>query len=229
MGRMAIHLGGNDSFNVMINDPVTMNGFLFPQISGDNIIIDNKDVYRPRFLVNFKVTEDKTGGTSCVEYPTSRFQSLSQCIDDEIVKKTRPVFGFGLPFFARANMTLKPFQRLEKHEKTVKWIRNLANEAYGGTIYKSETCLPSCRFTSAAADAQPQAVHKTRNVILYFNNIVEVQTTVLAYGIDSLLVEIGSSLGLWLGLSIVGVFDLITTAIEKLGERIQHVRERFVT
>ena len=32
---------------------------------------------------------------------------------------------------------------------------------------------------------------------------------VLAYGFGSLLVEIGSCLGLWLGLSIVGVFDVL--------------------
>ena len=229
IGRMFIKLKGNDSFNVMVNDPVNMNGFLISQMSGDKILLDNKDVNHPRFLVNFKVTEDKTGGASCVEYPNSRFQSLSQCIEDEIVEKTRPVFGFGLPFFSLANTTLKPLPRLEKHENTVKWLRNLATEAYGGTIYKSETCLPPCTFISAAAEEQPHASTKVRAVILYFNNIVEVQTTVLAYGVDSLLVEAGSSLGLWLGLSMVGVFDLITTAIEKLGKRIQHVRERFVT
>ena len=36
----------------------------------------------------------------------------------------------------------------------------------------------------------------------------KVESVVLAYGFDDLLVEIGSSLGLWLGLSVVGMFDV---------------------
>ena len=219
--RMIIEVGRKGSFNVMVNDPVNMNGFLISQLSGDKILHTSKHVPHPRFQINLKVTEDKTGGDSCVKYPNSRFDSFSQCIENDIVQKTRPVFGFGLPFFARDNTTLKPIQRLEKHEKTVKWIWNLATEAYGGSIYKSETCLPPCTFTSATAEEQPHAAHNLPWVILYFKNIVKVQTTVLAYDFGSLLVEIGSSLGLWLGLSMVGVFDLITSAVEKLGKRIQ--------
>ena len=120
-------------------------------------------------------------------------------------------------------------QRLQKHEKTVKWLAKLALDLYGGNIYKSETCLPSCTIISTTAEEQPHNNFKEREVSLFFNNIVEIQTTVIAYGFDSLLVEVGSSLGLWLGLSLVGVFDLIITAIEKLGNRIQSVRGRFVT
>ena len=44
-------------------------------------------------------------------------------------------------------------------------------------------------------------------------------TKVLAYDFSQLLVEIGSSLGLWLGLSVVGMFDLVVLMalkIEKL-------------
>ena len=37
---------------------------------------------------------------------------------------------------------------------------------------------------------------------------IKVESVVLAYGFDDLLVEIGSSLGLWLGLSVVGIFDV---------------------
>ena len=35
------------------------------------------------------------------------------------------------------------------------------------------------------------------------------EKVVLAYDFDSLIVEIGSSLGLWLGLSIAGMFDIL--------------------
>ena len=227
--RMSIRLGGNDSFNVIVNDPVHMKDLLFSQMAGNKILHDNKDGKNEiKYLINLKVTEDKTGGDSCIEYLNSHFQSFSQCIEDEIVQKTRSVFGFGLPFFASAEKTLKPIQRLQKHEKTVKWLRNIALDSHGGIIYKSETCLPSCTSTSATAKEQLYVTSKERWVFLFFNNRVEVQTTVLAYGVDSLLVEVGSSLGLWLGLSVVGVFDLISTFSEILVKRVQTIRRELL-
>ena len=40
----------------------------------------------------------------------------------------------------------------------------------------------------------------------------------LAYDVGSLLVEVGSSLGLWLGLSVVGVFDVLVHTLLKAKE-----------
>ena len=39
----------------------------------------------------------------------------------------------------------------------------------------------------------------------------------LAYDAAALLVEIGSCLGLWLGLSVVGVYDQIAVAVFRVG------------
>ena len=50
--------------------------------------------------------------------------------------------------------------------------------------------------------------------VLFFTNDVQVERIVLAYGLEDLLVEVGSCLGLWLGLSIVGVFDLAAVAVQ---------------
>ena len=46
---------------------------------------------------------------------------------------------------------------------------------------------------------------------LFFEDTVHVERIIPAYGITSLLVELGSCLGLWLGLLVVGIFDVIHT------------------
>ena len=45
---------------------------------------------------------------------------------------------------------------------------------------------------------------------------VELEYVVLQYDFPSLIVDFGSSLGLWLGLSVVGIYDLIVTLMIKI-------------
>ena len=174
------------------------------------------------FLVNLQDTQDETGGMdTCTEYPSTRHQSFSQCFKDDIIKKTEDIFGFGLPFFTETDESLKPMPRLEKHEPTIQWLQLMAHNSFGGKAYKPASCLPPCTILEAIPKQEHKHSYKVPYVYIFFNDKVKVQTTVLAYGIDSLLVEVGSSLGLWLGLSVCGIFDLLTSIFEKLVVRIQ--------
>ena len=48
-----------------------------------------------------------------------------------------------------------------------------------------------------------------KSVSLNFKKVVKVTRYVKAYSLIDLIVEIGSCLGLWIGLSALGVFDLV--------------------
>ena len=50
---------------------------------------------------------------------------------------------------------------------------------------------------------------------------MQVEKIVAAYGVEELLVEVGSCLGLWLGLSVVGIFDEIVLVFNKIKTFIQ--------
>ena len=207
----------NDTFKVFIDDPENTNSLLYSQISGDKLIYDSKEGKEIHtFLIHLKETQDKTGLGSCIEYPNSHYETFSQCIRDDIVKKTTSVFGFGLPFFSEINQPIEPIQRQEQHESTVKWLLSLAINSFGGKPYKPDSCLSPCTILTAISEQQQKYTYTSRVITFYFDDVVQVQTTVLAYGFDALLVEIGSSLGLWLGLSLVGMFDLLTAVVEKL-------------
>ena len=222
MGTIGIWLKGNESYTVIVNDPGSSNDLLFSQTSGDQIPYDTKEGNKTfTFLVNLKEIDDETGGNGCTTYPTKQYQSFLQCFKDSILKKTKPVLGFDLPFFLENNnQTIKPTQMFEKHRPTIKWLQELALTSLGGRIYKPDSCLPPCIILTATPKQQQKFDNSDRFIFIFFNEVVQVQNTVLAYDIGSLLVELGSSLGLWLGLSVVGVFDLLTACLGKLAKSI---------
>ena len=96
------------------------------------------------------------------------------------------------------------------------WIYALVWSSWGGTEYKSETCLPSCTLLSAHSSylqSEQNTNWSTNSIGLWFEETVKVEHIVWVYDFQALVVEIGSCLGLWLGLSVVGVFDGIVLTI----------------
>ena len=107
-------------------------------------------------------------------------------------------------------------QRLPKMEHLIEWLYSLAQSSWGGIQYKSESCLLPCTLLSAHATYQASGTSKILQhnwINLHFDERVAVERVVLSYDSENLLVEIGSCLGLWLGLSAVGIFDMIVIAV----------------
>ena len=223
---LAIEFGANESFIFIVHDPVSANSFLIPQMSGGKILYEYEDDLREEYLIKLTETVDKTDKGRCTKYPNNRDQSYNQCINDYIVEKTKSVFGFILPFFSPPNQLLKPVPRLKEHEDTLNWLTYKAMDSIGGKNYRPATCLPSCTILTATSEQQQKFSYKKRIVALLFDDVIEVQTTVIAFDLVSLLVEFGSALGLWLGLSMVGVFELFTTCFNKMGANTQYVRNK---
>ena len=53
-----------------------------------------------------------------------------------------------------------------------------------------------------------------KSLTLKFDDLVVHRTKVLAYGFSDFLIDLGSSLGLWFGLSVFGITDLGMTAYQ---------------
>ena len=107
-------------------------------------------------------------------------------------------------------------QRLPEHESLFRWLYGLVVASWGEIQLKTGGCLPPCTIISAHSKYLQTGTGWKHNYIgLYFEEKVDVAHIVLVYGLGALLVEIGSCLGLWLGLSVVGVFDIIVIAIQK--------------
>ena len=211
----------DESYRITVSDPALTNSFQLGPMSGDEILYETSKGKRyVDYRIKIKETVHGTDGDSCIVYPNKKHKSLSDCVDDYIVKKTEPIFGFGLPFITGLNHIFKPIARLGRHEATIEWIKSIALNSFGGIIYKPETCLRPCTHLSMTSEYIFDAAYDKHSIYIYFDATVEVQTKVLAYDFGSLLVEVGSSLGLWLGLSVVGLFDLIMVFLENLWRKL---------
>ena len=165
------------------------------------------------YNVQLKETNIKTGDGSCVEYPTRTYESYADCVDAEMKEKILPVLGCMIPWISDNNTCLGPIHRMPKHESLLQWIYEIVDDAFGGIQYHSESCPLPCSTVSLHVTYLHSGDYVTNNIALYFAKKVKVETIVLAYDFTALLVEIGSCLGLWLGLSVVGFFDVLLQAI----------------
>ena len=75
----------------------------------------------------------------------------------------------------------------------------------------SENCTKPCKGLFAYPKIVRIEQKNTNASITYlkFNKEVKITKYVRTYGLFELVVDVGSSLGLWIGLSIVGVFDIV--------------------
>ena len=212
------------SYRITVSDPDTANSFQLSHMSGDEILHDTKQGHRyVDYKIRIREARDETDRDACTQYPNQHHQSLADCVDEYVVAKTKLMFGFSLPFISGATLNVTPIARLDRHEATINWIQSIASNSFGGIMYQPSTCLPPCTYLSTKSEYILDASYDKHSIYLFFDATVEVQTTVLAYDFDSLLVEVGSSLGLWLGLSVVAVFDLLLAILEISWRKIQIV------
>ena len=84
---------------------------------------------------------------------------------------------------------------------------------------ESQSCIKPCREIKAISTLKRSVKAKSLNSIdLNFKKTVKVTRYLKAYGVFELVVDVGSSLGLWIGLSVLGVFDLIFQAGTKINQ-----------
>ena len=126
-----------------------------------------------------------------------------------------------VPWMSKEDQCSGHIQRLPEMEHLIEWLYSLVQSSWGGIQYTSESCLLPCSLLSAHATYQASGTHSILQynyISLHFDERVAVEQILLFYNSENLLVEIGSCLGLWLGLSAVGVFDLLVIAVFKIKE-----------
>ena len=221
---MMLHLPNTHmaSHNLFISDPAAAAAFQLPYslLSGDKILVKQSNTgtwsdYKIKITENTVETNDGT----CVDYPNDGHESYSDCIDAELRGKIVPVLGCMVPWMSGGIACSQPVPRLAKHEALLQWISNISLASWGDIEFRSDACLPPCRTLSFHVSKAPSDSSRPKGdsaVCLYFQETIDMRAIVLAYDATSLLVEVGSCLGLWLGLSVVGIFDACTVIMAKI-------------
>ena len=86
--------------------------------------------------------------------------------------------------------------------------------------HQYENCLKSCVELKAHSRLKSIKTSIWRRTVLSFQKVVRVTRYQRAYDLFDLVVEVGSSLGLWIGLSALGIFDLFLFAGDIVKQKI---------
>ena len=186
--------------------------------TGDQIKLNTNLGLGVELRIKLEETITEVNDGSCSYYPTNNHESYAACIDAEMRERILPVFGCMVPWMGQDNSCQGPFARLPEHEGLLDWIFVMVISSMGGKQYESKKCPLPCSILSVKSTYLQNfiAADGMNKFILFFTNDIQVMRIVLAYGLDDLLVEVGSCLGLWLGLSVVGIVDIIVLVFVRM-------------
>ena len=216
-----VEIEESSDYTVTVTDPAANTNFRVSDhlMTGDIILVKTDFTTKKinDYHIQLKETSIETRDGSCVEYPNEKHKSYADCVDDELEKRIQPVLGCMVPWLSRKNQCAGLIPRLPIHKDLNAWLINIYVPSWAGTAHQSDTCPPPCTTLSAQSKylrTVPKSTMQKDRLMLNFDKNIKVERIVAAYDFETLLVEIGSSLGLWLGLSVVGVFDAMVITID---------------
>ena len=165
-------------------------------------------------------------GITCTDYETLG-TSYGTCLNNILKEEMRAEYGCNPPWVPGHNSTQECKQNIDKDKEKIekKPIFRYINELLWNRepdLFKK--CLPPCISMTIKFH---QVVYSTNRLnAAYFNakssDYVRVLKEVYSYDIFSLTVDLGSALGLWMGLSLLSILDYILDnwiSIKKLWNR----------
>ena len=218
-------LVGSEYF-VFVSDPAASPHFQLPKPLLSGVKVKAKAAnYSKVYYYSLVLTEKKMelNDGSCVDYPDAAgHESYADCVEEENQRKILPVLGCMPPWLSDTLPCNQPILKSTDELKRIqKWIFSIFSKSKTSFYYEAESCTLPCTQIAVHTTLQDiKHVGQAKTFSLKFNmfvdEIVKVERIGLAYGTVDLLVEVGSCLGLWLGLSVVGIFDILVVVLVKI-------------
>jgi hypothetical protein len=229
--RIRVPSGGYEEAQVYITDKRmrTRNTVFAESQFGSRIILKNSSIQEFAVKVEELSNFDPRNPDDCKEY---EHDAYDECIDDELQKVWKPMINCNPPWISAKDQCNDIINMTQKTADSVrKMTFNTVNGIYEMKTYPAkESCKKPCTVT------QPNIFygkeHKGESseftLILSFADQVVYTTKKLAYGSSNFLIDMGSSLGLWFGLSVFGITDLGITAFQWIKNSRQEVIRKFM-
>ena len=172
---------------------------------------------------------DPRDPSSCMEY---EYDAYEKCVDDELQQVWKPLINCNPPWLSAMDQCDGV---MNISQETSDLIKNNTFETTDG-IRKMKTYPAKEKCTKACTIAQPNIFYgKEENkgitfstLVLNFDDRVIYTTKKLDYGPSEFLIDMGSSLGLWFGLSVFGITDLGITALQWIKKRRIEVMKNYI-
>jgi hypothetical protein len=165
----------------------------------------------------------------CKEYNNKEFE---KCVDKELQDLWKPVFGCNPPWLSHQDKCTGVINATNEERKKLydKPYHTLNRILHMETYPARDRCIKPCTVTTTTVYLN-EKVKKGKDTNKYagstlslkINPMVVHKTKILAYRFSDFLTDMGSSLGLWFGLSVFGITDLAITAYhfkKTIGEKV---------
>ena len=231
-GPFDVNIISFDNVQIFLADPKTS---LFYKINTDSMTgdtIESEKGSEKSYLVDFEEIHWMEESGECTIYGEgAEFRSLADCVANEQEQIFKPLLGCQVPWLAAPDdpNICKGRVPLTYDEKQnfVSELRSVSTNIKKMMIADQfKSCLKPCQELKAhsklRSNEQGEMMQMT---VLSFQKRVKVTKYLKAYGLFDLVVEAGSSLGLWIGLSAIGVFDLLLHAGDVVIKKFRKMKE----
>ena len=211
------HMSGSEqirypkSFSIALVDPNKNNNI---RIEGMENIIPNKQEH-VTYKLEINVRDSSVyNGKTCTVYGKSN-NTYGECIESTMREKLKSWYGClppWLPGKIKSSEICEAQAKVKMPDsQTMKEIKNEINKYLSGKdFFANDECKTPCVSMQIKLKQTFRGTNVAATTVAFETATeVLVTTDVMAYDIFNLVVDMGSALGLWLGLSAISIFDLV--------------------
>ena len=226
-----LYIGLKRDASIYLIDPQRFTNHRLNTLSmkGDNIAIPEiiKSSQSTSLLASVTTTalEKRTDSGNCKNYPSA--SGYSECIENAYIKLFKKVLGCVPPWFRQERnvSSIVCTKQIDfKDRKTAAKAKALLDSIATDTSFmidsknESEWCMPPCKqlIYNVQIVRNAKATYVQNWAQFKFTDVMSIEHETNGYDTFRLIIEIGSSLGLWLGLCIIGIFDIIIEGVLRL-------------
>ena len=218
----------------MIADPSWSLHYMIDSESMAGDFIKSTAYSNKYFAIEFEEIHRLEESGECTNYGDgTEFKTYADCVANEQEKLFRPLLGCMVPWLAAPNNPDICKGRLQISKNLHDLFLDNFNDIYRSQGFKvsdySHACLKPCLQLQAKSKQKSTEYGVMESGIsLNFKKTVKVTRYMESYGLFDLVVEMGSSLGLWIGLSALGIFDLLLEAGDAIKKKLS-IKKKFPT
>ena len=199
-----------NNYKIFISDRKFSSFCSIPQTSFSGDPIENElNEHTKFYTLRLEITDHNKQAGDCMDYgPGNEFESHAACERHQLVVKFQELLGCVVPWVPSNNPCSKTLAETTVWQEYNELLHDIFHRSTKKTGCEFAACLKPCRQLKVLSKlTEQQRAKSSRNVYLEFDHNVKILKHEIAYGMFELIVDVGSSLGLWLGLTFIGMLD----------------------
>ena len=180
----------------------------FTSQNGNPIIIPKDEIHF--YDVDVKVISTCNVDDKNADADKDKFK---QCVDEEIQKLIGQPLGCIPPWMSTYNQCNDTYPLYFANKINGFWKKFIFPPLTLQNMDIEKKCWKFCSLTRSTIILREKKVSQEGSIFITFNQQLLVNEKVFNYSLFKFIIDVGSSIGLWLGLSALGIYDIIVQAV----------------